>query len=66
MRVVTQAELDAAAARMKEERRRLQVAYETVRREDRFPNGWDSPPAVMPRAGETALGFGYDPDWNTR
>lgn len=42
------------------------MAYETVRRQERFPNGWDSPPAVFPRAGEPAMGFGYDPDWNTR
>lgn len=63
---MTQEELDRAAKRMAEERRRLQVAYETVRRQERFPNGWDSPPAVFPRAGEPAMGFGYDPDWNTR
>jgi len=29
-------------------------------------DGWNSPPAVMPRAGELAMGIFYDPEKNTR
>lgn len=29
-------------------------------------NGWDSPPAQLPRFGEIAMGIVYDPQRNTR
>jgi hypothetical protein len=63
---MTQDELDQAAARMDEEEKRLELGYKLLVERDEAPDGWNSPPALIPRPGELAMGFYYDPNWNTR
>jgi hypothetical protein len=63
---MTQKELDKAVERMRQETKDLKEGYESLRKRDPFPDGWNSPPALIPGGFELAMGVCYDPDWNTR
>lgn len=41
-------------------------SWKRLKENDDFPDGWHSPPAVLPRAPELADGVYYDPKKNTR
>lgn len=45
-----------------------QDAYEKTRQrhENDGTDGWNRPPAIVPRPPELSMGVFYDPEWNTR
>lgn len=65
---MTKAEKKEALRKMKEYLEKVRRDSENVRHFGVYAgmDGWNSPPAVMPRAGELAMGVYFDPEWNTR
>lgn len=58
----------AAKQRMRNELNQIRADYEVFRdwHERNAPDGWNRPPAVLPRPGELAMGIFFDPFKNTR
>lgn len=65
---MTQKERAEAQAWRKEHLKKVEDGIEAVRRYDVYAgtDGWNAPPAVLPRPGELAMGVYFDPEKNTR
>lgn len=65
---MTQAEKKEALKWMEQQVKKVREDLLNIRRYNvyRGQDGWNSPPAVLPRSGEIAMGIHFDPEWNTR